>query len=165
MAAYFVLPVLHKSHRTVLPFLCMSAFLNCPLSPACTAFQCAALACTALSRATAAGHDGSIIFWLLGQSDALAKVEGAHENQINSLAFHPVGHMMTTCERGCVLQLSASCSMTLVTIGRVPPYSCVRQCCVLPGVAGAFAGLIAGKQPVSPRCLVELRAPMTFLQR
>jgi WD40 repeat protein len=61
---------------------------------------------TVLSFATAAGHDGSVIFWLLGQSDALAKVEGAHENQINSLAFHPVGHMMATCEREVTLWLT-----------------------------------------------------------
>lgn len=48
--------------------------------------------------ADAAGADGSIVFWLLGQSEALTKIEAAHENQINGLAFHPMGHEMTTCK-------------------------------------------------------------------
>lgn len=47
---------------------------------------------------TAAGGDGSVMFWLVGQTESLAKIETAHENLINALAFHPMGHMMTTCE-------------------------------------------------------------------
>jgi hypothetical protein len=54
--------------------------------------------CHVLSAAVAAAADGSVIFWLLGQQEALVKVEGAHEIQINALAFHPAGHEMTTCE-------------------------------------------------------------------
>lgn len=38
------------------------------------------------------------MFWLVGQTESLAKIETAHENLINALAFHPMGHMMTTCE-------------------------------------------------------------------
>lgn len=43
------------------------------------------------------GADGSFIFWLVGQPEPLVKVEAAHENMINALAFHPMGHEMTTC--------------------------------------------------------------------
>lgn len=64
-----------------------------------TCLMCTAVllyCCTA--AAAAAGADGSIVFWLLGQSEALTKIEIAHENQINGLAFHPMGHEMTTCK-------------------------------------------------------------------
>jgi hypothetical protein len=54
--------------------------------------------CHVLTAAVAAGGDGSVIFWLLGQQEALVKIEAAHENGINGLAFHPAGHEMTTCE-------------------------------------------------------------------
>lgn len=56
------------------------------------------LACLSSCDSSAAGGDGSLMFWLVGQSEALAKVESAHANTIFDLAFHPMGHMMATCK-------------------------------------------------------------------
>lgn len=42
------------------------------------------------------GHDGSLCFWLAGRSAPQAKVPGAHEGSIWSLAWHPAGHLLTS---------------------------------------------------------------------
>lgn len=45
-----------------------------------------------------ASSDGQIMFWMVGQPAAVAKLEGAHEAPINGLAYHPVGHLLASCE-------------------------------------------------------------------
>eukprot|EP00879_Flechtneria_rotunda_P030355 GHRR01032980.1.p1 GENE.GHRR01032980.1~~GHRR01032980.1.p1 ORF type:complete len:235 (-),score=54.88 GHRR01032980.1:35-739(-) len=43
----------------------------------------------------AGGGDGALIFWIVGQAQAVAKVEGAHEGSLLGLAFHPLFALYT----------------------------------------------------------------------
>jgi hypothetical protein len=49
-------------------------------------------------RCSAAGMDGCINFWLMGQPDSLSKVDSAHDCGITAVAFHAMGHIMATSE-------------------------------------------------------------------
>lgn len=56
-----------------------------------------ALWCCCCSALPGAG-DGNLLFWMVGQGQAVAKVEGAHEGAVLGVAFHPSGHMLASCE-------------------------------------------------------------------
>jgi hypothetical protein len=44
------------------------------------------------------------MFWMVGQSEPLSKIETAHEQTaITNLTFHPMGYMMTTSENHCLV--------------------------------------------------------------
>ena len=46
---------------------------------------------------TSGAADGSIAYWIVGAgSEPHAEVRGAHENQTNSLVWHPAGHLLVS---------------------------------------------------------------------
>jgi polyadenylation factor subunit 2 len=45
---------------------------------------------------TSGGSDGSIMFWQVGADKEVGVVEAAHESIVWCLAWHPVGHILTT---------------------------------------------------------------------
>ena len=48
-----------------------------------------------------AAEDGSLLFWLVGQEGPQAEERRAHETQVTTLIWHPLGHVLTTGGR-CV---------------------------------------------------------------
>ena len=42
------------------------------------------------------GFDGSLKFWMLDEEKPLADVPEAHEGSIQALAWHPIGHILSS---------------------------------------------------------------------
>jgi polyadenylation factor subunit 2 len=42
------------------------------------------------------GFDGSLLYWLLGEEEPVARVHGAHRQAVWDLQWHPVGHVLAT---------------------------------------------------------------------
>ncbi|ORX94280.1 WD40 repeat-like protein [Basidiobolus meristosporus CBS 931.73] len=42
------------------------------------------------------GSEGSLTYWLIGNDQAVANIDGAHEQNIWSLDWHPVGHIIAS---------------------------------------------------------------------
>ncbi|RCH88026.1 WD repeat-containing protein 33, partial [Rhizopus stolonifer] len=42
------------------------------------------------------GSDGSLMFWMTGQDQSVGELETAHESNVWSLDWHPVGHILVS---------------------------------------------------------------------
>lgn len=51
------------------------------------------------------GYNGSIAYWIIGQRQTPhSKIEDAHRQSIDIMAWHPSGHLLATASHDCILK-------------------------------------------------------------